>query len=110
MKRLPSNLVNRRVLPMGKSTKSATTHRAASSETQHRSHGADGSNKPAEKLPEKLKREPGFRPKTTQELDEELRSRLEMMSGSGGAAGIEYEDGRAEGMKREVKRNMFRVI
>ncbi|KAK1959900.1 hypothetical protein LY78DRAFT_558421, partial [Colletotrichum sublineola] len=50
------------------------------------------------------------RKKTMAELDEELRLKLEGMSGEGGAAGVEYEDGRAEGLKRGVKSNMFRVI
>ncbi|KAK1593810.1 uncharacterized protein LY79DRAFT_550982 [Colletotrichum navitas] len=48
--------------------------------------------------------------KTIAELDEELRLKLEGMSGEGGAAGVEYENGRAEGLKRGVKSNMFRVI
>jgi hypothetical protein len=44
------------------------------------------------------------------ELDEELRLKLEDISGEGGNAGIEYEGGKAEGLKRGVKENMFRVI
>ncbi|KAF9881477.1 hypothetical protein CkaCkLH20_00623 [Colletotrichum karsti] len=48
--------------------------------------------------------------KTMKELDEELRLKLEGMSGEGGAAGVEYENGKAEGLKRGVKSNMFRVI
>jgi hypothetical protein len=44
------------------------------------------------------------------ELDEELRQKLEGMSGDGGASGVEYEGGKAEGLKRNVKANMFRVI
>ncbi|KAK1978697.1 hypothetical protein LZ30DRAFT_598600 [Colletotrichum cereale] len=48
--------------------------------------------------------------KTMAELDEELRLKLEGMSGDGGAAGVEYENGKAEGLKRGVKSNMFRVI
>ncbi|KAF3797511.1 hypothetical protein GCG54_00014371 [Colletotrichum gloeosporioides] len=48
--------------------------------------------------------------KTMAELDEELRLKLEGMSGEGGAAGVEYENGKAEGLKRGVKSNMFRVI
>lgn len=48
--------------------------------------------------------------KTQAQLDEELRVKLESMSGDGGAAGVEYENGRAEGLKRGVKQNMFRVI
>ena len=48
--------------------------------------------------------------KTMAELDEELRLKLEGASGEGGASGIEYEGGKAEGLKRGVKDNMFRVI
>jgi hypothetical protein len=48
--------------------------------------------------------------KTSAELDQELREKLEGMSGDGGGAGVEYENGRAEGLKRGVKSNMFRVI
>jgi hypothetical protein len=44
------------------------------------------------------------------ELDEELRLKLEGISGDGGSAGIEYEGGQAEGLKRGIKENMFRVI
>lgn len=43
-------------------------------------------------------------------MDEELRLKLEGRSGEGGSAGIEYEGGKAEGLKRGVKSNMFRVI
>ncbi|KAJ0166702.1 hypothetical protein CTA2_6213 [Colletotrichum tanaceti] len=50
------------------------------------------------------------RRKTMAEQDEELRLKLEGMSGEGGAAGVEYENGKAEGLKRGVKSNMFRVI
>ncbi|KAL4780640.1 hypothetical protein BJX76DRAFT_38725 [Aspergillus varians] len=42
--------------------------------------------------------------------DEELRRRLEEMSGEGGASGIEYEDGKPQTMKRSVRNNMFRYI
>jgi hypothetical protein len=44
------------------------------------------------------------------ELDEELRLKLEDISGEGGGSGVEYEGGKAEGLKRGVKANMFRVI
>lgn len=50
------------------------------------------------------------RKKTVAELDEELRLKMEGMSGDGGSAGVEYENGKAEGLKRAVKDNMFRVI
>ncbi|KAK1460505.1 hypothetical protein CCUS01_08852 [Colletotrichum cuscutae] len=48
--------------------------------------------------------------KTIAEKDEELRLKLEGISGDGGASGVEYEGGKAEGLKRGVKENMFRVI
>lgn len=44
------------------------------------------------------------------ELDDELRAKMEGLAGEGGAAGVEYEDGKAEGLRRGVKDNMFRVI
>jgi hypothetical protein len=44
------------------------------------------------------------------ELDEELKLKLEGISGEGGASGLEYEDGKAVAMKRGVKNNMFRLI
>lgn len=48
--------------------------------------------------------------KTMAELDEELKLKMEGMSGGGGSAGVEYENGKAEGLRRGVKDNMFRVI
>jgi hypothetical protein len=48
--------------------------------------------------------------KTIAELDEEMRMKLEDISGEGGNAGVEYEGGKAEGLKRGVKENMFRII
>jgi len=50
------------------------------------------------------------RKKTMAELDEELKLKLESISGEGGAAGLEYEDGKAVAMKRGVRENMFRLI
>lgn len=48
--------------------------------------------------------------KTMEQIDEELRLKLEGISGEGGNAGVEYEGGKAVGLKRGVKENMFRVI
>lgn len=53
---------------------------------------------------------PLLKKKTMAELDEELRLKLEGISGDGGASGVEYENGKAQGLKRNVKANMFRVI
>lgn len=44
------------------------------------------------------------------EMDEDLRLKLEGISGDGGEAGLELEDGRPVAMKRGVKENMFRLI
>ncbi|TVY39660.1 hypothetical protein LOCC1_G006443 [Lachnellula occidentalis] len=48
--------------------------------------------------------------KTMAELDAELMAKLDGISGEGGGAGVEYEGGKAVGLKRGVKDNMFRVI
>ena len=48
--------------------------------------------------------------KTMAELDEEMRLKLEGISGEGGEAGLELEDGQPVAMKRSVKNNMFRLI
>jgi hypothetical protein len=48
--------------------------------------------------------------KTMAQLDEELREKLESRSGDGGAAGLEFEDGKPVAMKRSVRENMFRLI
>jgi hypothetical protein len=48
--------------------------------------------------------------KTQKEIDEELRLKMERLSGDGGASGVEYEDGKPVAMKRSVKDNMFRYI
>lgn len=44
------------------------------------------------------------------QLDEELRLKMEGLAGDGGEAGLELEDGKAVGMKRGVRENMFRYI
>lgn len=61
-------------------------------------------------MDKKTEKSTPVRKKTMAELDEELRLKLEGMSGDGGSAGVEYEGGKAEGLKRGVKSNMFRVI
>ncbi|TVY24518.1 hypothetical protein LHYA1_G006893 [Lachnellula hyalina] len=48
--------------------------------------------------------------KSMAELDEEMRAKLDGISGEGGGAGVEYEGGKAVGLKRGVRENMFRVI
>lgn len=57
-----------------------------------------------------VKAETVAKKKTIAELDEELKLKLEGISGEGGAAGLEYENGTAVAMKRGVRENMFRLI
>jgi hypothetical protein len=59
---------------------------------------------------EVIKEEIKLKRKTMAELDEEMRLKLEGVSGEGGTAGVEYEGGKAVGLKRGVKENMFRII
>lgn len=47
---------------------------------------------------------------TQAQKDQELMRKLAGISGEGGEAGIEYEDGKPVAMKRGVKNNMFRLI
>ncbi|PMD16694.1 hypothetical protein NA56DRAFT_649257 [Hyaloscypha hepaticicola] len=61
---------------------------------------------PAEAIKPEMKQ----KKKTMAEIDEELRLKLEDVSGEGGTAGVEYEGGKAVGLKRGVKENMFRII
>ena len=61
---------------------------------------------PSEAIKEGIK----LKKKTMAELDEELRLKLEGVSGEGGTAGVEYEGGKAVGLKRGIKENMFRII
>jgi hypothetical protein len=48
--------------------------------------------------------------KTQAQQDEELRLKLEGISGEGGEAGLELENGKPVAMKRGVRENMFRLI
>ena len=60
------------------------------------------------KLEEKQKSE--AKKKSMAQADEELRQKLEGISGEGGEAGLELENGQPVSMKRSVKNNMFRYI
>ena len=48
--------------------------------------------------------------KTLAQQDDEMRQAMEGLSGDGGEAGAELEDGKPVAMKRSVKENMFRYI
>jgi hypothetical protein len=64
----------------------------------------------AQKSDAKPTEEPKPKKKTQAELDAELLAKLQGHDDDGGAAGIEYEDGKPVSMKRSVKNNMFRYI
>ncbi|KAI9843665.1 MAG: hypothetical protein M1838_002504 [Thelocarpon superellum] len=55
-------------------------------------------------------RAPEAAKQTVAEMDEELRQKLENLSGGGGEAGLELEGGKPAAMKRGVRENMFRLI
>ncbi|KAF2276191.1 uncharacterized protein EI97DRAFT_378048, partial [Westerdykella ornata] len=54
--------------------------------------------------------QPAKKKKTQAELDKELESKMQDLSGDGGASGVEYEDGQPVAMKRSLRNNMFRYI
>lgn len=54
--------------------------------------------------------QPKQKKKTMAEMDDELRQKLEGISGGGGEAGLELENGQPVAMKKSVKENMFRLI
>ncbi|RAL04711.1 uncharacterized protein BO80DRAFT_421962 [Aspergillus ibericus CBS 121593] len=84
----------------------STAHRFADKRDQESSqpNQANGASSPSQ---DKRKQ---YKAKSVAQADQELRERLEQMSGGGGAAGIEYEDGKPNAMKRSVRNNMFRYI
>ncbi|PYH86039.1 hypothetical protein BO82DRAFT_350824 [Aspergillus uvarum CBS 121591] len=76
------------------------TKEEASSNTQTSKETTPAADKPSTET----------KSKSVSQADQELRERLEQMSGGGGASGIEYEDGKPTAMKRSVRNNMFRYI
>ena len=48
--------------------------------------------------------------KSQAELDAELQQKLEAMSGGGGEAGLELENGKPVAMGRASRNNMFRIM
>lgn len=98
--------ISRACLTSSSPAASATNPAGADQPQKSSKQPVDESTSPEQKLKESGQP----RKKTMAELDEELRLKLEGMSGDGGSAGVEYEGGKAEGLKRGVKSNMFRVI
>ncbi|BDD55154.1 hypothetical protein MAP00_000701 [Monascus purpureus] len=101
---LPTTIFRCRRTPFSTSPKLlADSNRKDKPIPSNDSNATNNPNKPP-KEPEKKRHQ------TISEADEELRRRLEQMSGGGGEAGIEYEDGKPAAMKRSVRENMFRLI
>lgn len=48
--------------------------------------------------------------RTIAEADADMMRKMAGITGEGGEAGVEYEDGKPVAMKRSVKNNMFRYI
>ena len=88
-------------------SRNASTSNQEQSETANQ--GSDKSKESAEKL-SSLATELFKNHKTTADVDEELRKKMAGLSGDGGEAGVEFEDGQPVAMKRSVKNNMFRYI
>lgn len=80
---------------------------------QHHQTNQQPSSQPSTETPPPNPQEdatPPKKKKTLKELDEELRLKMEGLSGEGGESGVEYEDGKPVAMKRGVRDNMFRYI
>ena len=97
------------------STRSPIPIRNLATSTQQASQPTsqpDETNQEEQKTTENLasKPDPTLQRKTMAQLDEELRQKMSGLSGDGGEAGVEYEDGQPVAMKRSVKDNMFRYI
>lgn len=83
-----------------------STRNYSDSSSKSSNPASGDSQKPDEKSSEELKP----RKKTQAELDAELMAKLQAHDSEGGAAGVEYEDGKPASMKRSVRNNMFRYI
>ncbi|KAL8796157.1 MAG: hypothetical protein Q9195_001490 [Heterodermia aff. obscurata] len=92
---------------------SQISRRLQSTASSNSSSREDSPKNPTpESLPDESKvgQEPKQKKKTMAEIDEELRLKLEGISGGGGEAGLELENGQPVAMKRSVRENMFRLI
>ncbi|KAK3721281.1 hypothetical protein LTR37_003156 [Vermiconidia calcicola] len=110
-KAVPKGLVSKTILNTRGFT--TTASKLATSNQQQQSSSQQGnadsnakstSGDPVDKAIQTAKK------KSTLEQDEELRQKMAGLSGEGGEAGVEYENGEPVAMKRSVKNNMFRYI
>lgn len=81
--------------------------RSAHSSGTSKQAGKGASNEKVGKEEAKEAKKPA---KSVSQLDEELKAAMEGRAGDGGLAGAELEGGKAVGLKRGVRDNMFRYI
>ena len=94
------------VQPAGVAMRYASNHSAA-----HQASSAPENQAQIDtKSSEKDSHNSNERKNSVAEEDAELRLKLEGISGGGGEAGLELEDGQPVAMKRSVKEKMFRLI
>ncbi|KAI1397969.1 hypothetical protein F4819DRAFT_490046 [Hypoxylon fuscum] len=104
-----STLPSPKVFPLSKFP--VSLNRPASSQTQPPpQHEPTGQRSETSKKDEKAPAKQEKKKKSVAELDAELQLKMSGLSGDGGEAGVEYEDGEPVAMKRSVKNNMFRYI
>lgn len=80
----------------------STTSPSGVNKSSNKQANSEKSHKATEKTKESHK--------SVAQTDEDMRSIMEALSGDGGAAGAELEDGKPVAMKRSVRDNMFRYI
>ncbi|OTA55097.1 hypothetical protein K449DRAFT_438927 [Hypoxylon sp. EC38] len=106
----PSSLLRFQELPLLRVLvgryRSASLQPQLHSQREELNKSRDPKTKSGEEITAKAK----TKKKTMAELDAELQQRMSGLSGDGGEAGVEYEDGKPVAMKRSVKNNMFRYI
>ncbi|KPI38105.1 uncharacterized protein AB675_1153 [Cyphellophora attinorum] len=86
--------------------------RAQSDATKSQDNASSSSDKedPVEKGAVKAAAQKSTVKRSSTQSDEDIRKAMEGLSGDGGEAGLELEDGKAVSMKRGVRENMFRYI
>lgn len=88
----------------------ARSLRFTSSNTKPESSAQDSQSTQTDQGTPKVEEAAKPRTLTIAEQDEALRAKMSGLSGEGGEAGVEYENGEPVAMKRSVKNNMFRYI
>ncbi|KAK8240384.1 hypothetical protein HDK77DRAFT_190797 [Phyllosticta capitalensis] len=102
---LPGARLGRALGPCGRARIGLSqTLRAASSTSKPEDAKTEKSIEKDEAQPKQKKE------RTQAEIDEELKMKMAGISGDGGEAGVEYENGQPTSMKRSVRENMFRYI